>query len=155
VIGKYIEVDPIGIEHGENHLYAYVGDNPLLDIDPLGLSKRKEECDKAIARIEGILGHGEHHAATNQSQKANCAQLQNELARFTTNNCSKYRPDLLDAANAFIEQNCNEKPKQCEPNNQNCAKQSSLVPVSVGVGGYIIYKVVEFLVCPALVPATP
>jgi RHS repeat-associated protein len=35
--GGYIEADPIGINRGTNHLYAYVGNNPVNLIDPLGL----------------------------------------------------------------------------------------------------------------------
>ena len=37
VIGRYIESDPIGILEGANHLYAYVGNNPLKWFDPEGL----------------------------------------------------------------------------------------------------------------------
>ena len=37
IIGRYIEADPIGIEEGVNHLYAYVGSNPIMRIDPQGL----------------------------------------------------------------------------------------------------------------------
>jgi RHS repeat-associated protein len=51
--GRYLSADPIGIERGENHLYVYAGNSPLMEVDPLGLSKRKDECDKAISNIEG------------------------------------------------------------------------------------------------------
>jgi RHS repeat-associated protein len=37
VIGRYIEADPIGIKKGRNHLYLYVGNNPIKRIDQFGL----------------------------------------------------------------------------------------------------------------------
>ena len=36
LIGRYVEADPIGIKHGENHLYLYAANNPIRNIDPLG-----------------------------------------------------------------------------------------------------------------------
>ena len=35
--GRYVEADPIGIEQGMNHLYGYVGNNPVNFGDPWGL----------------------------------------------------------------------------------------------------------------------
>ena len=37
VIGRYIEADPIGIASGRNHLFSYVGNNPIRSVDPSGL----------------------------------------------------------------------------------------------------------------------
>ena len=37
-IGKYKQADPIGIRRGRNHLYAYVGNNPVRLIDSRGLA---------------------------------------------------------------------------------------------------------------------
>ncbi len=36
-IGRYVESDPIGIQKGNNHLFVYVGNNPVNRIDLLGL----------------------------------------------------------------------------------------------------------------------
>ncbi|MBI5206022.1 MAG: RHS repeat-associated core domain-containing protein [Nitrospirae bacterium] len=36
-VGRFISEDPIGFEGGDVNLMAYVGNNPLLLIDPLGL----------------------------------------------------------------------------------------------------------------------
>jgi RHS repeat-associated protein len=37
VVGRYVESDPVGIEQGENHLFVYVGNNPVNFVDPMGL----------------------------------------------------------------------------------------------------------------------
>ncbi|HDL00632.1 MAG TPA: hypothetical protein ENH23_00165, partial [candidate division Zixibacteria bacterium] len=37
VIGRYVESDPIGIKQGMNHLYLYVGNNPVNFADAYGL----------------------------------------------------------------------------------------------------------------------
>ncbi|MBI4690096.1 MAG: fibronectin type III domain-containing protein [Nitrospirae bacterium] len=36
IIGRYLEKDPSGLQGGTNHLYLYVGNNPLSSIDPSG-----------------------------------------------------------------------------------------------------------------------
>jgi len=35
-VGRFVSEDPIGFEGGDVNLYAYVGGNPVLRIDPLG-----------------------------------------------------------------------------------------------------------------------
>ena len=48
-VGRYVEADPIGINKGYNHLYVYVGNNPVNWFDPLGLSSCEyytKACDE-------------------------------------------------------------------------------------------------------------
>jgi RHS repeat-associated protein len=44
-LGRFISEDPIGFEDGPN-FFAYVGSNPALFVDPWGLKKRIEICQK-------------------------------------------------------------------------------------------------------------
>jgi RHS repeat-associated protein len=41
---RFVSEDPIGFESGDTNLYAYVENNPLRYVDPLGLDKRDKGC---------------------------------------------------------------------------------------------------------------
>lgn len=58
--GRYVESDPIGLKGGVNS-YAYVGSNPVSNVDPLGLSKM---CCRYLDSIAGSWrgrGFGKRH----------------------------------------------------------------------------------------------
>ncbi|MDQ7837777.1 MAG: RHS repeat-associated core domain-containing protein [Thermodesulfobacteriota bacterium] len=48
-VGRFISEDPIGFEGGDVNLYAYVGNNPIMSNDPLGL------CANISANNRNIL----------------------------------------------------------------------------------------------------
>ena len=50
--GRFLSEDPLGLSSGLNH-FIYVDDNPLNNVDPFGLQKKKsqEECNKLIEKI--------------------------------------------------------------------------------------------------------
>ena len=41
-VGRFVSEDPIGFEGGDVNLYAYVGGNPVMGIDPFGLAYRQQ-----------------------------------------------------------------------------------------------------------------
>lgn len=82
VIGRYIESDPIGILDGANHLYAYVGNNPVNWIDLLGLEpggpyhppagvhvrcNESDSCSKLQGKMQQILRMIQSHTGWDQN----------------------------------------------------------------------------------------
>src|SRR5207244_2773519 len=53
--GRFITEDPIGFVGGDANLYGYVGNNPINQIDPLGLSSTQSY---ASISLSGTVGFG-------------------------------------------------------------------------------------------------
>jgi RHS repeat-associated protein len=136
IIGRYIETDPAGIQRGRNHLFVYVGNNPINFKDLTGLTK----SDPWYGYNDRDFQRWFHQCWKEKGGP-----------RITP------EEDIAEAYDEWISRGspkdgkCGDKPKKCE---DKCEKQSKLVTAAV-VGGYIIYKVIEILVCPPLVPVTP
>jgi len=51
-VGRYLTQDPIGFDNGDLSLYFYVRNNPINEIDPVGLKNKYEEGEKLIKIIK-------------------------------------------------------------------------------------------------------
>jgi len=55
-VGRFISEDPLGFDGGDVNLYVYVGNNPVLLIDPYGMIQWGKVGGGAI-----LIGHGLYH----------------------------------------------------------------------------------------------
>jgi RHS repeat-associated protein len=58
-LGRFFQRDPIGMSDGTN-LYAYVGNNPLIFVDPFGTERDESSSGSTSSRTEKIVFGGRH-----------------------------------------------------------------------------------------------
>ena len=139
VIGRYVESDPIGIDQGKNHLYVYVGNNPLNAVDALGL--RTFRCRAPLHALGGtgqrsgpdIPGNPLYHeylcvynsgsAACVGQDRAGGPWSPGQPSRdpFNTDRCTQIEPDNACIENCILSAGNSPRPRYglCGPGT-NC-----------------------------------
>ena len=65
-LGRFISQDPIGIDGGDVNFYRYVGNGPLVNRDPMGLSVAIENTLLSKIVIIGLVAAVAHQAVTTE-----------------------------------------------------------------------------------------
>lgn len=136
--GRFISKDPIGFDGGDVNLYGYVGNNPINFTDPTGLTK----SDPWYGYNNKDFQRWFHRC---WKQKGG--------PRVTPEEDIAEAYDEWVSRGAPTDGRCWGKPKECD-DKKHCTKQTKMVAVTLATG-YVVYKLVEFFVCPPLVITTP
>lgn len=148
-IGRYTRADPVPIPKSVN-LYAYVGSDPINWTDSLGLNRgtgrpyhpriptrcRKQDSCNTLGRKISELSHAiSAHRRWDEVRGVRRHEIEIKDFIQAIERCKQI----------YKEKGCD----QCEP----CDKVKQYAPLVVA--GYVLYKIVEAIVCPYLVPVTP
>ncbi len=108
--GRFLNEDPIGFEGGDLNLYAYVGGNPVVGIDPKGLASseknpRKKFSKKVIKSLKEQQAALKRESDINEKNEKSFHDLQKNMnyVRTGTSIAAKFIPGgsiVVDTTNA-------------------------------------------------------
>lgn len=96
-VGRFLSEDPIGFEGGDWNLYAYVGGNPLIGIDPIGLDQTK------LTVFVNKNGHIEESIDNSQKTSQNEGQPTQLTVSTNSSGAIKNAEKKNESSNANIE----------------------------------------------------
>ncbi|MEW6429715.1 MAG: RHS repeat-associated core domain-containing protein [Thermodesulfobacteriota bacterium] len=72
-VGRFISEDPLGFDGGDLNLYAYVGNNPVMGVDPLGLCEQNNGIDYFDLGVSSVGALKDYYTLTQISTPAGAA----------------------------------------------------------------------------------
>ena len=112
--GRFIQSDPIGLNGGDVNFYRYCGNDPILDIDPMGTDSA-EQCRRLKQQLDDLIKERKSHISKGDSfykmGKPNYGDIEYRKANDLANK-------IKDLDNKIKNMNCDPPPQKVGVHNR-------------------------------------